>query len=69
VLLIVDGLHKSIVDGLHKSIVFPLWLVLDVVRRIRGEVVKLVVFVHPSVSVVDDQDVNEYDDVDVDELI
>jgi hypothetical protein len=69
VLLIVDWLHKSIVDGLHKSIVFPLWIVLYVVRRIRGEVVELEVVVHPSVLVVDGQDVNEYDDVDVDDLI
>jgi hypothetical protein len=78
VLLIFDGLHKSIVDwlhtsivdGLHRSIVFPLWFkVLDVVRRIRGEVVELEVLVHPSVLVVDGQDVNEYDDVDVDDLV
>ena len=32
--------------------------------RIRGEVLKIEVFVHPSVLVVDGQDVNEYDDVD-----
>ncbi len=65
----VDGLHKSMVDWLHKSIVVPLWLVLDVVRRIWCEVVELEVFVNPSVSVVDGQNVDEYDDVDVDESI